>query len=187
MSLCGFLFVKNNTQIEILKAEQTIQTVRADSLSQKVDSLQEEIIRLRETHPYQSRKWKSRKTGLCTQGNFFGFLLYTPVDTTISKDFAYVLSTYSGPKAKVTSVKRYNDSSSRHYHGKAIDLAWDEELIAFLISEEGTRWLTEHDITLYIEGAPGSKKVRKYLDHPQAAQYCFFNKNATGDHIHMNI
>jgi len=56
MSLCGFLFMKNNTQIEILKTEQTIQTVRADSLSQKVDSLQEEIIRLRETHPYQSRK-----------------------------------------------------------------------------------------------------------------------------------
>jgi len=49
--------------------------------------------------------------------------LYTPVDTTISDDFAVVLSTYQGPKAKVNSVRRHSNPDSRHYHGKAIDLA----------------------------------------------------------------
>jgi hypothetical protein len=47
------------------------------------------------------------------------------------------MSTYKGPTAKVNSLRRHYNKSSEHYHGKAVDLAWDDEVIAFLISEEG--------------------------------------------------
>jgi hypothetical protein len=143
--------------------------------------------RLRDTHPYSSPKWKNKKTGLCTEGNFFGFLLYTPVDTTIAKEFAIVLEDYDGPPAKVNSVRRKCNKHSKHFHGKAIDLAWDEGVISFLLSEKGLQWLQEHSLTMYIEGRPGSKRVQKYLSHPIGSEYVFFNENATGDHIHLNI
>lgn len=80
---------KTNTE---LKTEfQQIKT-RTDSMALTIDSMRIELNNLEETHPYQKKRWKSKRTGLCTEGNFFGFLLYTPVDTTISPEFALVLS-----------------------------------------------------------------------------------------------
>lgn len=84
-------------------------------------------------------------------------------------------------------MRRHSNCKSQHYHGKAIDLAWDETVIAFLLSEEGRSWLKEHEVTFYIEGKPGSKKVRRYLYDEVASEYVFFNPNASGDHIHLNI
>lgn len=65
---------------------------RTDSMALTIDSMRIELNNLEETHPYQKKRWKSKRTGLCTEGNFFGFLLYTPVDTTIAPEFALVLS-----------------------------------------------------------------------------------------------
>lgn len=160
---------------------------RTDSMALTIDSMRIELNNLEETHPYQKKRWKSKRTGLCTEGNFFGFLLYTPVDTTIAPEFALVLSEWKGPTAKVNSVRRNHNHKSRHYHGKAIDLAWDDDVIAFLLSEEGRSWLNKHGVTFYIEGQPGSRKVRKYVNDPVASEYVFFNPNASGDHIHLNI
>jgi hypothetical protein len=87
----------------------------------------------------------------------------------------------------VNSVRRHSNHKSQHYHGKAIDLAWDDNVIAFLLSKEGRSWLEAHGITFYIEGKPGSKKVRRYLNDEVASDYVFFNPSATGDHIHLNI
>lgn len=177
------LFHKNND----LKKDFLEIKSRTDSMAITIDSMRFELNNLRETHPYQNKRWKSKRTGLCTEGNFFGFLLYTPVDTNISSEFAIALSDWKGPVAKVNSVRRHSNCKSQHYHGKAIDLAWDETVIAFLLSEEGRSWLKEHEVTFYIEGKPGSKKVRRYLYDEVASEYVFFNPNASGDHIHLNI
>lgn len=141
---------------------------------------------LRDTHPYMNKKWKGKKTS-CASGSFFGFLLYTPVDTAVSKELTVALSDYSGPKAKINSLKRHYNRSSQHFHGKAVDLAWNEEVISFLISDEGQMWLQRHGITFYIEGRPGSKRVSKYLGDQKASQFVFFNPRATADHIHLNV
>lgn len=82
------LFQKNN---ELKKDFLEIKS-RTDSMSMTVDSMRLELNNLRETHPYQNKRWKSKRTGLCTEGNFFGFLLYTPVDTNICPKFAAALS-----------------------------------------------------------------------------------------------
>lgn len=74
---------------------------------------------------------------MCTTGNFFGFLLYTPVDTSVNKELITVLSSYQGPQAKINSLRRHYNKSSEHFHGKAVDLAWDDAVISFLISQEG--------------------------------------------------
>jgi hypothetical protein len=114
-------------------------------------------------------------------------LLYTPVDTAVSKELVLALSDYSGPKAKINSLKRHYNHKSQHFHGKAVDLAWDEEVISFLISDEGQTWLKKHGITFYIEGRPGSKRVSKYLGDQKASQFVFFNPRATADHVHLNV
>lgn len=185
------LFYANQVRVDSKVDQVRMELERSNSLinsqAASIDSMAKQLEKLRETHPYQSKKWRSRKTGLCRQGTFFAFLLYTPVDTSISKDFAYVLSTYQGPTAKVNSVRRGTNLKSRHYCGNAIDLAWDEEVITFLISEEGRQWLEQHGITMYIEGKPRSKRVQKYVEDPIASSYVFFNPKATGDHIHLNI
>lgn len=40
---------------------------------------------------------------------------------------------------------------------------------------------------MYIEGQPGCRKVKKYLSDPIAKDYVFFNPEASGPHVHLNI
>ena len=108
-----------------------------------------------------------------------------PVDTSISNSFKEVLLSYSGPKVRVNSLKRGYNRSSQHYHGKAVDFEFSSELIDYLVSDAGQAWLKEHNLTFYIEGKPGSRKVSRYLKDPYR-RYVFFNPDATGDHIHIN-
>jgi hypothetical protein len=37
----------------------------------------------------------------------------------------------------------------------------------------------------YIEGRPGSRKVKSYLTDPTTSKFVFFNPKASGDHIHL--
>lgn len=180
-------FDYQQAQLDQTKLEMRQTRDLLDQISHNTDTLLQQMKRLEETHPYSGKRWKSRKTGLCTTGNFFGFLLYTPVDTAVSKELIYTLRTYPGPTARINSLRRHYNPTSQHYHGKAVDLEWNEEVIAFLISDEGKQWLQTHGVTFYIEGRPGSKKVRKYLNVPVASEYVFFNPDASGDHIHLNI
>ena len=165
-------------------------------MESKVEKLNDSMLQvksaldsLRDTHPYMrssTKKGKWRKTS-CASGAFFGFLLYTPVDTSVSKELILALSDYKGPKAKVNSLRRHYNQSSQHFHGKAVDLAWNEEVIDFLVSAEGQLWLQKHGITFYIEGVPGSKRVKKYLGDQKYSKFVFFNEHASGDHIHLNV
>ena len=126
-----FGFRKQQIEINALKSESYFQQVENREILNKLDTVTIKLQKLQETHPYMG-KWKSRRTGLCTTGNFLGFLLYTPVDTTVSKELIAVMSTYKGPTAKVNSLRRHYNKTSEHYHGKAVDLAWLYFLSKFL-------------------------------------------------------
>jgi len=117
---------------------------------------------------------------------FFGFKLLGDVKTVgISGSLKEAMDNYKGPKDAVTSVMRLNSFKSQHRVGKAIDFRFSEELICYLLSDEGQEWLTTYSITFYIEGRPGSSKVKSY--ESTAPKYVFYNPRATGDHIHLGF
>lgn len=124
---------------------------------------------------------------MCKKGTFLGFLLTEPVDTSVTGALKSALTAYSGPKAKINSLRRRYNKSSEHFHGNAVDLAWDEEVIEYLLSNEGQTWLCAHGFCFYIEGKPGSRRVAKYTKRPEARKFVFHNPKATGDHIHLNL
>ena len=109
------------------------------------------------------------------------------MDTSVSNELKKALLAYSGPSVKINSLRRHSNPSSEHYHGNAVDLAWCEEVISYLLSEDGKQWLADHKLLMYIEGRPGSKKVKRYTADPDSSRYVFFNPRATGDHIHLEI
>lgn len=74
---------------------------------------------------------------MCREGTFFGLLLYTPVDTSVSRELRTALAAYSGPKVKVNSLRRHFNVKSDHYHGNAADLELAHELVEWLVSEQG--------------------------------------------------
>ena len=117
---------------------------------------------------------------------FFGFSILQKVNANISEKLELALNSWTGPEGKITSLRRGYNPSSQHYYGKAADLNWDPEIIDYLVSEEGQKWLNAFQLTFYIEGKPGSKKVRSY-DHGIYKPYIFYNPSATGDHIHLQL
>lgn len=121
-------------------------------------------------------------------GEFLGFQLQAArIDTSVSNTLKSVLTTYTGPAATISSLKRHYNCKSDHYHGNAVDFAWCDVLINYLISDEGQAWLSAHNLYFFIEGRPGSRKVAAYLKNEVAAKYVFFNPSATGNHIHLGV
>lgn len=74
---------------------------------------------------------------MCKDGTFMGFILYTPVDTTLTPGFKAAIASYSGPKVKVNSLKRRYNVHSDHFHGNAADLEFSSDLIEWLVSTNG--------------------------------------------------
>jgi hypothetical protein len=121
-------------------------------------------------------------------GEFLGFQLQkTRIDTTVTEGLKAALLLYSGPAATISSLKRHYNCKSDHYHGNAVDFAWCDVLINYLISDEGQAWVKAHGLYFFIEGRPGSRKVAAYLKNEVAAKHVFFNPNATGNHIHLGV
>lgn len=113
-------------------------------------------------------------------------MIYTPVDTSVSEQLKLALSDFNGPKVRVNSLRRHYRKASAHYHGKAVDLEFCPNLISYLLSDEGRVWREKYGITFYIEGKPGSKKVKQYEEGP-SSEFVFYNPRATGDHVHLEI
>lgn len=150
-------------------------------LNHQVDSMAAEIDTLKSIHPW--KEVKAKKTSyLCKEGMFFGFLLYTPVDTSICPQFRMALADYTGPTVKVNSLRRYG-TKSEHCKGRAVDLELTQELVFYLTSDAGKQWLETHNLSFMIEGKPGSRRVKKYVGG--YSQFVFFNPKATGDHVHI--
>lgn len=172
------------SKLQSIEAEQRHSAEMTDSLRTLIDKQGRQIDSLLNMHPWKQgrKKWSSN---VCKSGTFFGFILYTPVDTTLTQEFKIALEDYKGPQVKINSLKRHYNRKSDHYWGKAVDLEFSQDLINWLISEDGQTWLIAYDLHFYIEGKPGSQKVRKYLKDPATASYVFFNPEATGNHVHI--
>lgn len=119
--------------------------------------------------------------------NLHGYTLLPGVNKSITNTLEEALKAYKGPKPRVTSLRRYWNYTSKHAHGKAVDFEWSSEMIDYLVSSEGQEWLSTYNFEFYIEGKPGSPKVRQYKGIEPYSQYIFENPNATGDHIHLHI
>jgi len=121
---------------------------------------------------------------------FLGFQLEGSCNTQVNNNLREALKTYTGPKIKITSLKRHRNNKSRHNIGLAADFEFSHELILWLVSEEGTKWRDQHHIEFFIEGRPGSKKLVPYKLDEQFSKYVFenpFAEGRTGDHIHIHI
>lgn len=130
----------------------------------------------------------SKAINYAKEGNFLGgFKLYTKVDTTLTPKFKDALSDYRGPGVKVNSLRRHFNKHSDHFSGNAADFEFSNEMIQYLVSEDGQNWLVAWNLYFFIEGRPGSRKVAKYLSDPITKPYVFFNKSATGNHIHLGM
>jgi hypothetical protein len=87
----------------------------------------------------------------------------------------------------ITSLRRNWGTKSEHEHGKACDLDLSQDLVDYLVSESGKKWLQEHGLTMYIEGKPGCKEVETYATREECKPYIFYNPSATGSHIHIEM
>lgn len=181
------LISKQNIELNQIKTELQFLQGKTEAVDSAVTKVKFSIDSLWRIHPIKKWGQKVFSSNYCTKGTFLGFVLYTRVDTTICPKFREVLATYPGPKVKLNSLRRHNDRGSRHYHGQAVDLELKHELVHFLISDEGQKWLDEHDLMFYIEGNPMRKtKVQKY-EEGATGKYVFWNRRATGDHIHLAL
>ncbi len=128
-----------------------------------------------------------KQTSRRVRGSFMGFKLETSCDINVSEQLTAALLDYSGPEIMITSLKRHFNRKSKHYCGNAVDMQFRHELIEWLVSEDGQRWLSDHNMLFYIEGRPGSRKLVRYKSDVVYAKYVLENPHATGDHIHINI
>lgn len=121
------------------------------------------------------------------RSEFLGFKLQTnAINTRIHGTLEKALLDYNGPKVPISSLRRHG-TVSKHCCGKAVDFAWSQELIDYLVSEEGTAWRVAHGINFYIEDKPGSKKLTPYKNNPTYNKFVFENARASGPHIHLNL
>jgi hypothetical protein len=165
-------------------------TNRIDSVTLKLDKMETQIDTINRMHP-----WKQLRTGGSKKisaswscpATFLGFLLYTPVDVRIDSTLYTALANYNGPESVINSLRRSWKGKSKHNVGKAVDMGLTNDLVEYLISEEGEKWLKDHNLKYFIEGKPGSRVVSSYTKDPRTSRFVKFNPDATGDHIHMHI
>lgn len=186
LAVLSFNSIQQTKRVDEL--DKSINSVRSkvDTVHLQVDSVNFRLDTLENLHPwkYDKKAFKRKLSSVISESSYFNFVVWTPVDTAISEDLRKALSSYTGPVVKINSLRRYG-SGSKHCHGKAADLELTHVLVEYLLTDEGQQWLNEHKLEFYIEGKPGSRRVKKYKTDPRTDDYVFFNPKATGDHIHI--
>lgn len=134
--------------------------------------------------------WSRSRSRCVKLDNYLHFEVEGKVDTNITETLRLALLEYTGPKAMITSLKRAKRNNSAHNHGNAVDLRWDKSLIEYLVTADGSQWLAKYNLMFYIEGRPGSRRLKPYKGDPIYSKFVFENPLAegkTGDHIHIGI
>ena len=181
---------RQNIELNNIKTQLQFLQGKTEAVDTALNKVELSIDSLWKIHPIwkkMSRTGKVFSSNYCVKGTFLGFVLYTRVDTTICPKFKDILSTYNGPKVRLNSLRRHNDRGSRHYRGQAVDLELKQDLVEFLISDEGQHWLNTHNLMFYIEGNPRRKTRVKQYEDGETGKYVFWNRRATGDHIHLAL
>ncbi len=117
------------------------------------------------------------------------FRIASSVDRYLSQGLHKALDEYSGPgEPLITSMRRAHCKSSKHAHGKAIDVNMDrhgQEMLKWLRTTEGKEWLTKYNIAFVLEDKPNSKRLQPYLSDSTYQQVILKNRHATGLHLHI--
>lgn len=74
-------------------------------------------------------KVKQEKKKAIFKDTFLDFKLWGKCDTRVSPQLINSLKSYSGPKVKITSLRRHWGTKSRHECGKAVDMEFSHALI----------------------------------------------------------
>lgn len=127
---------------------------------------------------------KGKRSSLDLPGNF---CISTEVNTSVTTELIGFLKLYNGPKVLITSLRRNWKGKSAHNRGRAVDFDLNEQLVNYLVSSEGQLWLNSQNCTMYIEGVPGCREVKKYESREECRKYIFYNRKATGSHIHIEL
>ena len=178
---------RQNYELNQIKTELQFLQGKTEAVDSVVNKVRFSVDSLWQIHPWKKLGKKVFSSNYCSKGTFLGFVLYTKVDTTICPKYRDILSSYSEPKVKLNSLRRHNDRGSRHYHGQAVDLELKHELVHFLISDEGQRWLGANNLMFYIEGNPNRKTAVQKYEEGETGKYVYWNRRATGDHIHLAL
>lgn len=97
------------------------------------------------------------------------------------------LATYNGPSCTITSMRRLSNPASKHFSGKAVDIKITDELIEYLTSDDGRKWLAMYGLDFYIEDNRKSSRLRRYLDNPLTRPHCKVIPWASGLHVHLYL
>lgn len=196
LALCTSLcLISSVTSVKLFKEVNSLHT-RLDSITVSMDSLQMNtemsFDSLWKIHPWKEPfriKKGNRKTSsrICRESTFLGFILWRVKSTDIHQELETALTSYTGPKVKITSLRRHWGTNSKHECGKAVDLELCPNLVSWLCTAEGVQWLETHNLKFYIEDRPGSRHLDKYKEDELYHRYVFENKRATGPHIHIEI
>lgn len=141
----------------------------------------------KEERPIAPLRRKQRETLTFTKLQHEHFDIVTSATNQIDKKFATVLQNYDGPNVLVTSIKRSYNRKSKHFVGKAIDIDFSADIITYLKSEEGRKFITDFDLTVFIENNRLCSTLRELKKDSLLAELVFVNPNATGLHIHINM
>lgn len=116
-----------------------------------------------------------------------GLTLCGVKSTAISQDLTAAIRDYTGPAVRITSLKRHWGTSSKHEIGRAIDFELSRDLVSWLCTLDGIKWREKHNLKFYIEGKPRCSALDFYIKDELYSQFVFFNRKATGPHIHIEI
>jgi hypothetical protein len=90
----------------------------------------------------------------------------------------------------MTSGKRFNNSKSFHFYGKAFDVRYDlegQKFADWLVSEDGAEWRMRHGIDFYVEDRYSRRSIHQNFNPVYFNDFFFKNPLATGPHFHVWI
>lgn len=107
-------------------------SIQIENIESKVDTLTRQVDSLNLMHPWRETKSKKSSCVGTQIGKFIfgGYKMAAPMYE--------AMVTYSGPKVSINSCFRSWSTKSRHFHGKAIDIKVEDEVLRWLVSEAGT-------------------------------------------------
>lgn len=100
----------------------------------------------------------------------------------LSKNLTEALSEYMGANLRITSGYRSNGwSRSKHRHGNAIDVKYDTQVVDYLLSPEGEKWLKNNNLSFFIEQKYSISLPKQYRKHFRVIKW------ATSLHLHIEV
>lgn len=187
---CIYLYteIKETHQLTVQKTDELYEII--DYYQCNVDSLANLTVQKHDNSSNKksvNTKTSSSKPKKSSMMSFEGFRVASNVDRYLHSSLCSALKSYTGPgSVLITSMRRRYCTHSKHSTGKAIDINMDKNgrnMLDWLISSEGLQWLSEHNLSFYVEDKPRSRRLDEFRE--RFSDYIFENKHATGLHIHM--